>query len=356
MIILNTFLLIFIMKVPPEFENKYVKTVLYNTSLKNLPDEVWKPIENYENYSISSYGRVKSHARLTPLPNGKEWQMQEMIIRLIFVKSANKYLQNCSYNVHCTLSSDGQKHRKSVIRLVYYHFVEKFNYNDRSILITTKDEDRFHIHYKNLEKISSHEMRLRTFEKNRTRNRKILYMQPVSQYSIEGILLAEFDSILAVNKKLGIAPESILGVINKEFLTAGGFRLFLKSYIPTKDDFIIISNTNSTNSTNKLLNSSLWEKLCNPNIDQNNPPACMNLSLKDLPGELWETIPGFNKRFLISNKGWVKRLAGWTTNGRTIFLKEQILSQLISFNTKTTYSLYCLVRHNGKNTRITISK
>lgn len=181
-------------------------------------------------------------------------------------------------------------------------------------------------------------------------------MQPVSQYSIEGILLAEFDSILAVNKKLGIAPESILGVINKEFLTAGGFRLFLKSYIPTKDDFIIISNTNSTNSTNKLLNSSLWEKLCKPNIDQNNPPACMNLSLKDLPGELWETIPGFNKRFLISNKGRVKRLAGWTTNGRTIFLKEQILSQLISFNTKTTYSLYCLVRHNGKNTRITISK
>ncbi|CAA7196330.1 NUMOD4 domain-containing protein [Chryseobacterium potabilaquae] len=55
----------------------------------------------------------------------------------------------------------------------------------------------------------------------------------------------------------------------------------------------------------------------------------MNLSLEDLPGESWIPIPiqSFENRFMISNKGRVKRLKGWTSKGRKIFLKEQILSQ-----------------------------
>ncbi|GEJ43572.1 NUMOD4 domain-containing protein [Chryseobacterium sp. ON_d1] len=91
------------MKLPPEFEDQYVKEVLYNTSLKNLPNEEWKPIENYENYMISNYGRVKSLERFVPLPSGKEWKMPELIMKLIFVKHSNRYLQNYNYSVHCTL-------------------------------------------------------------------------------------------------------------------------------------------------------------------------------------------------------------------------------------------------------------
>lgn len=35
-----------------------------NTSIENLPDEIWKPIKNYEGlYEISSYGRIKSLER-----------------------------------------------------------------------------------------------------------------------------------------------------------------------------------------------------------------------------------------------------------------------------------------------------
>ncbi|WPO89327.1 NUMOD4 domain-containing protein [Chryseobacterium sp. HR92] len=341
------------MELPPEFEDRYVKKVLYNTSLKNLPSEEWKSIENYENYMISNYGRVKSIERFVSLPSGKERKMPELIMKLIFVKRINSYLQNYSYSVHCTLSSDGQKHRKSVKRLVYYHFIEKFDYNDRSILITTKDENKLHIHCKNLEKISSHEIRLRMFDKNRAKNRKVIYMQAVSQYSIQGNLLANFDSMYAVEKKLGIATESIKDIINKEFLTAGGYRWFLKSYTPTEKDFIV---TDKQNLPGRLFNTSLWKKLGRPAVDQNNPPACLNSSLKDLPGEQWKTIPGFDNRFIISNQARVKRLAGWTSSGRTVFLKEQILSQIMSSNTESTYSLYCLVHHKGKNTRITIAK
>ena len=82
----------------------------------------------------------------------------------------------------------------------------------------------------------------------------------------------------------------------------------------------------------------------------------MNLYLKDLPEERWKLIPGFDDRFCISDKGRVKRLSGWTSKGRKIFLKEQILSQYMNVNNDTSSSLYCLLRHNQKNVRISIVK
>ncbi|MGH1517064.1 NUMOD4 domain-containing protein [Chryseobacterium sp. JK1] len=341
------------MKLPPNFEDLYVQEVLYNTSLKDLINERWKPIENYENYMISNYGRVKSRERLISTPRGKELKMRALIMKLIFVQRTNNYLENNTYNVHCSLSSDGKKHRKSVIRLVYYHFIEKFDYHDRSILITTKDSNSLHLHYRNLEKMSPHEIRLRMFEKNRAKNRKIIYMQAVSQYSTKGKLLVNFENMYAAGKEFNITPESIMDVIHKEFLTAGGFRWFLTSSPPSPEDFIV---DNPAIIPGPLLNTSLWEKLSRPSVNKNSPPACMNLSLKDLPGEIWKIIPGLGKRFVISNQGRVKRLAGWTSAGKAVFLKEQVLSQMISQNSNGSYSLYCLVRHEGIKTRISIAK
>jgi putative transposase len=49
-----------VMKRPTELGDKYINTVLSNLSLKDLPDEQWESIEDFENYAISNYGRVKS--------------------------------------------------------------------------------------------------------------------------------------------------------------------------------------------------------------------------------------------------------------------------------------------------------
>ncbi|MPS64236.1 MAG: hypothetical protein DI622_08265 [Chryseobacterium sp.] len=340
------------MNLPAELEDQYVKEVLYNTSLQNLQDEEWKFIEGFENYEISNYGRLKSKERTVPLPYGNENRLPEKIMKLIFVKHFNKYLQSFSYNVHCTLSLDGEKYRKSVARLVYYHFIEKFNWEDRTISISTKDGNRLHLHSSNLQKVSASERSLTIFSTNRARNRNVIYQQPVSQYSVEGVLLATFDSMYEVENKLNIHPECIMDVINKEFLTAGGFRWFLSSYTPTKEDFVV--NVKS-NSSDKVFNSSLWKTLGKPKVNKKSPPPCMNLSLQDLPGELWKPIPNFEKRFLISNKGRIKRLSGWTTTGRKIFLQEQILSQFVSTNQHKP-SLYSLLNHNGKMTSATITK
>lgn len=342
------------MKLPIELETGYVKDVLYNTSLNDLPQEAWKFVEGFENYAISNYGRIKSLERRTQTPYGSSGKIEpELIMKPIFVKQFNHYLQSTIYTVHCRFSLYGQKYRKSVARLVYYHFVEKFDVNDRTQVIVSKDNDRLHIHSCNLEKTSASERSLTIHRKDRARNRNIIYKQPVSQYSVEGELICNFESMYAAEKALGIACERIMDAINKEFLTAGGFRWFLQNYVPKKEDFTMIIKSNTSD---KKLNKSLWEKLGKPPVDKNNPPACMNLSIKDLPGEYWKPIPGFEARFAVSNKGRIKRLSGWTSMGRKIFLKEQILSQMIEASSKTTYLFYCLLRDKGKNTRVPVTR
>ncbi|MBE4947484.1 NUMOD4 domain-containing protein [Chryseobacterium culicis] len=228
----------------------------------------------------------------------------------------NKHLEGNFYNITCLLSSEGKRFRKSVPRLVYYHFVEKFELNDRKTLISFKDNNRFHLHAENLERLSVSEELFKRVQTNRVKNSRSDYNQSVNQYTTEGNLLSTFDSIDSASDSLGIVNRHILAVIKKERLTAGGFRWFLKSYIPKKEDFIFSPQVE--NST-RLLNRSLWEKLGGPSIDETNPPACMNLSLKDLPGERWKPIPGFEDCYIISNMGRIKRLAGWTTIGRKLF-------------------------------------
>ena len=342
------------MKLPFHLETSYVKEVLYNSTLQNLPDEQWKAVEGFDQYAVSNYGRLKSLERQAPSLFGRERMLPEKIMKLIFVKSFNQYLQKESYQVHCTLSADGKKYRKSVARLVYYHFIEKFDYSDRGISIMSRDGDSLHIHHSNLQKMTASEKRKATFAANRARNRNVIYKQAVSQYTVEGVFVADFDSMYEAAEHVKILPESIMDVIHKEFLTAGGYRWFLKTHTPQQEDFKI---QNRSTPQQNILNTALWEKLGKPAIDLKNPPPSMNLSLKNLPGEHWKPIPisPYENRFMISDKGRVKRLSGWTAKGRKVFLHEQILSQLLSTE-GTQHSLFTILNHGGKQRAITTVK
>ncbi|ASW75976.1 hypothetical protein CJF12_18010 [Chryseobacterium piperi] len=343
------------MKLPQELEDEYVKKVLYNHSLENLPYEQWKQIEGFENYEISNYGRVKSLSRLSHISLGGEHWVSQKIRKLLFTKQYNNYLKTDVYNVHCGLSLNGRKYTRSVARLVYYHFVEKFDMEDRSFVISYKDNNVFNKHSTNLKKISVKEKRLNTFRKNRAKNVHVDYMKPVSQYTIGGDFIASFESIYAAEEKLGIACESIMDVINKNILTSGTFRWFLQDNPPKKEEFYMVKTPDTLNG---VLNKYLWEKLGKPLIDKDNPPSCFNLSIKDLPGEHWVSIPipGFESRFVLSNKGRVKRLSGWISKGKVMFLQEKILSQKLIINSEKTYSLSCTLSNEGKYVQVVMSK
>lgn len=338
------------MKLPTELGDEYVNRVLSNFSLEDLPGEEWKLIEGFENYALSNYGRVKSLERSVSTPNGGEQKILDRIMKPQALRYFNKHLKAHFYNVKCNLSIDGKTYGRSTARLVYYHFVEKFDMDDLSFRISFKDENRFNVHFSNLEKITTIELRNKVL--NTGRGKKGNYWQPVSQYTVEGDFIASFENIYAASKTLGIHHTHILAVINKKRTTAGTFRWFVKDYTPAKEDFI--PETKSKPET--ILNTSLWEKLGHPSINQNNPPACMNLSLKDLPGERWKPIPDLEGYFAISNKGRIKRLNTWTENKNKTFWKEHIISLFLDTYSDTNFYLYTNLSHKGKRIQIRLNK
>ncbi|MNU18785.1 NUMOD4 motif protein [compost metagenome] len=338
------------MKLPTEIEDEYINTVLSNLSLKDLPDEHWKLIEGFENYAISNYGRIKSLERWVSIPNGGEQKILDRIIKPQAFRYFNKHLKAYFYNVRCNLCIEGKVHGRSIARLVYYHFVEEFDMEDLSFRISFKDENRFNIHFSNLEKFTAIELRNKTL--NTGRGKKGNYQQAITQYTVNGDCIASYENIYAASDALGIHHTHILAVINKKRTTAGTYRWFTKEYIPTQEDFI----PEKKDKLERIFNSSLWKKLGEPPVDQDNPPSCMNLSLKDLPGEVWKPIPNLKGYFAISNKGRIKRLNTWTENKNKTFWKEHIISLFLDKYSDTNYYLYVNLTHKGKRTQIRLNK
>lgn len=81
---------------------------------------------------------------------------------------------------------------------------------------------------------------MKIFRQNRARNVHVDYLQAVIQYTVEGEFIAHFESIYEVEEKLGIACESIMDVINKNILTSGTFRWFLRDNPPKKEEFYMV--------------------------------------------------------------------------------------------------------------------
>jgi hypothetical protein len=340
------------MKLPIELEDQYAKEILYNTCPDDLSGEEWKVIQGIENYAISNLGRVKSLERWTPVANGGKRKDEERIMKLSFVKYSNNYLQRTFYNVFCGFSLNGKKFRRSVARLVYYHFVEKFNMDDHSVVISYRDNNSLNLNYKNLELLSISELNLKKFREDRASHAK----QAVSQYTVDGKHIACFESISAASKASGANTGGILSVLQKVSFTAGGFRWFSDDYIPQKKDFLA-TRINKTLNFKGILNISLWEKLGKPAIDANNPPACMNLSLTDLPGEHWKEIPDFEGQYIISNKGRVKRKNGWAFGSSSkTFVGEQIMALKIGNLKNKNIHLSVNLRKNGREISMAVSR
>jgi len=77
---------------------------------------------------------------------------------------------------------------------------------------------------------------------------------------------------------------------------------------------------------------------------------------KDLPGELWKDIPGFDGEYEISNMGRVKSLRRWRASGRHTgyYTKEKILQQHVRRKKnqvigKYTYTVSNTLKKNGKS-------
>jgi hypothetical protein len=115
-----------------------------NLSNEDLKNETWLPIEGFESsYLISSLGRVKSLGRFKA---NKVW-LKEHILKLVPDGNINRPASS----LLVSLNKDGRKYQQGVARLVYYHFVKKFDLSDLTIKIQFKDKRFYNLDYKNLE-------------------------------------------------------------------------------------------------------------------------------------------------------------------------------------------------------------
>lgn len=164
--------------------------------------EIWKDIENYEGlYRISSWGRVKS------LRYGKE--------RILKPANVDGYLRVCLYK-------DGEPKWFKIHRLVAEAFLDN---PDNLPEVNHKDEDKSNNNVNNLEFCSRQynvnygtgHQRSNETQTNGSKSKIVL------QYNMDGVLIAEYPSIMEVQRQLGFNQGYICHCCNGRFNKAYGF-------------------------------------------------------------------------------------------------------------------------------------
>jgi hypothetical protein len=115
-----------------------------NLSMDSLPNEKWKPVEGFEErYKISNLGRVQAIPHMTKA----NIMWKKGLIKKFEIDQ--RYCMKPT-SLYCSFNTDQKKAQIKVARLVYYHFVKKFNLADKTITIQYKDACFFNLDAKNL--------------------------------------------------------------------------------------------------------------------------------------------------------------------------------------------------------------
>lgn len=185
-------------------------------------NEIWKTIDDYPDYMISSMGRVKS------LKNGKE-------IILKMGKLSKGYYG-------CNLSNNGNQKTYRIHRLVAQAFIPN-------------PENKPHIDHINTDKTDNRVENLRwvtnkencnnslTLE-NRSKCRlgiKHPNSKPIIQFTKNGKLIRKWDCSMDIERELGINHSLIPRCCKGKLQTTGGYKwkyyykgIWLKNHIPLK--------------------------------------------------------------------------------------------------------------------------
>jgi NUMOD4 motif len=127
----------------PKMDKKNPMPVL-NLSIDSLPNEKWKPIEWLDKrYQVSNLGRVQT---IPHMSKGNHMWVKGIIKQF----KTDQRLGIKPKCLNCTFTKDEKFVQIKVARLVYYHFVKKFDLADKTITIQYKDGCFFNLDAKNL--------------------------------------------------------------------------------------------------------------------------------------------------------------------------------------------------------------
>lgn len=182
--------------------------------------EVWKDIENYHNYQISTFGNVKSKERYTNtgIKNQKKCLRKEKILKQQIDKKGYHYVR--LYN------DNGWKYFKVHI-LVAKTFIKNVN-NEPTVDHIDRDKNNNNVN--NLRWCSYKEQ-----ENNKNKTYLVENMRElgkkgypnrakkVKQYSLDGNFIKEYKSSREASKINNISETSISNCIKNYSKSAGGY-------------------------------------------------------------------------------------------------------------------------------------
>jgi hypothetical protein len=214
-----------------------------NRSLKNIPGEKWKAVQDYNGlYEISDHGRVRSLRRLQELTTKKgnhtQYWKQEFIMKQSLRRAYNHLLNEPLLYLCISLKKKDIYSTYTVSRLVYDAFGKNITaLNDKRIIHA--DGDNLNNHISNLRPVTQTEI-LKTSFKNKRRVSHFANLpakqrgkytlkaieamkQPVIQCNLQGKYIGFFNSLAEAGKAIGISDTTISSALNGRYHTAGGF-------------------------------------------------------------------------------------------------------------------------------------
>jgi len=209
--------------------------------LVDIEGEVWKDIPGLEGYGmISNLGRVKRLAYESVNKLGRVTTFEERIQTQKIHSNFNAFKQDYKVRLQTRIQLDNFCHVISVARIVYYCFVAKFDLSDLSAYVSYKDGNGLNVLPNNLfltdhsglqqqiMKAGRKDLHFGHSEENQERFSRLgreVSRKPVSQYDMEGNLVAVHNSMGDAAKTAGITVSAVSAVARKRkgLLTAGGF-------------------------------------------------------------------------------------------------------------------------------------
>jgi hypothetical protein len=212
-----------------------------DVELIDLPGEIWKKVPGLEDYAqISNYGRVKRLSDRRYLSDGRIKILDTIILKQKISRQWNEYKNDYKVSRYCSLLIQGLYHHISVGRIVYYHFVNPFDLNDRSLFVTYKDGDGLNVVPDNLlltdrmgiqRTIMDADRKDMHFAHSAEKLRQCTEaghyrkIKAVSRYDKSGNYIDSFESLSAAAQKIGLCGTHISaaarGINNTK--TAGGY-------------------------------------------------------------------------------------------------------------------------------------
>lgn len=189
-----------------------------------MEQEIWKQIENYPNYEISNYGRVKSKERITKAKGNEIIHRKERILK-----------QQITIHGYCQIHLTNKNGTKGIFvhRLVANAFLDKIKGKNQ---VNHKDGNKKNNFYKNLEfctckenikhaeengliDLEKRKINMSRLGKKGYGNRK----QKIKQYDLNNNFIKEFNSSREASRELGIIETAICNCVKGKSRKAGGY-------------------------------------------------------------------------------------------------------------------------------------